>query len=65
MLSYLLDNNKIRDYKTEIVPQFGELKQSDVDLVLFYRDEYEKYFWFIKRWRWMFWVLKILLSVFC
>ncbi|EFF7471275.1 hypothetical protein ACIRRB_004982 [Escherichia coli] len=38
------DNNKIRDYKTGIVPQFGELKQSDVDLVLFYRDEYEKYF---------------------
>ena len=25
-------------------PQFGKLKQSDVDLVLFYRDEYEKYF---------------------
>ncbi|WP_250188328.1 hypothetical protein [Escherichia coli] len=38
------DNNKIRDYKAGIVPQFGELKQSDVDLVLFYRDEYEKYF---------------------
>ncbi|MDL6851623.1 hypothetical protein QS512_23405 [Escherichia coli] len=38
------DNNKIRDYKTGIVPQFGEIKQSDVDLVLFYRDEYEKYF---------------------
>ncbi|HHW1526607.1 TPA: hypothetical protein ACUS18_004736, partial [Escherichia coli] len=38
------DNNKIRDYKAGIVPQFGELKQSDIDLVLFYRDEYEKYF---------------------
>ncbi|EHH8643905.1 TPA: hypothetical protein ACHK4B_005463 [Escherichia coli] len=38
------DNNKIRDYKTGIIPQFGKLKQSDVDLVLFYRDEYEKYF---------------------
>ncbi|HCD5594157.1 TPA: hypothetical protein NBZ63_003633 [Escherichia coli] len=36
--------NVIRDYKIGIVPQFGELKQSDVDLVLFYRDEYEKYF---------------------
>nr|WP_250697930.1 hypothetical protein [Escherichia coli] len=30
--------------KPELFPQFGELKQSDVDLVLFYRDEYEKYF---------------------
>ncbi|EIH2775777.1 hypothetical protein PO407_19600 [Escherichia coli] len=38
------DNNKIRDYKTGIVTQFGELKQSDIDLILFYRDEYEKYF---------------------
>ncbi|EFW1595926.1 hypothetical protein F2Y79_08915 [Shigella sonnei] len=38
------DNNKVRDYKTGIVSQFGKLKQSDVDLVLFYRDEYEKYF---------------------
>ncbi len=36
------DNNKIRDYKTGIVPQFEQ--QSDIDLVLFYRDEYEKYF---------------------
>lgn len=38
------DNNKIRDYKIGIVSQFGELKQSDIDLILFYRDEYEKYF---------------------
>lgn len=38
------DNNKIRDYKTGIVSQFGELKQSDIDLILFYREEYEKYF---------------------
>ncbi|EEO7095840.1 hypothetical protein OHU05_004396 [Salmonella enterica] len=38
------DNNNIRDYKTGIVPQFGEMKQSDIDLILFYREEYEKYF---------------------
>lgn len=38
------DNNKIRDYKTGIVSQFGELKQYDIDLIIFYRDEYEKYF---------------------
>lgn len=38
------DNNNIRDYKTGIVPQFGEMKQSDIDLILFYRGEYEKYF---------------------
>ncbi|EFA7900761.1 hypothetical protein C3V05_005409 [Escherichia coli] len=38
------DNNNIRDYKTGIVPQFGEMKQSDIDLILFCREEYEKYF---------------------
>lgn len=38
------DNNKIRDYKTGIVPQFGEMKPSDIDLILFYMAEYEKYF---------------------
>ena len=38
------DNNNIRDYKTGIVPQFGEMKPSDIDLILFYRAEYEKYF---------------------
>lgn len=38
------DNNKIRDYKTGIVPLFGEMKPSDIDLILFYRAEYEKYF---------------------
>lgn len=38
------DNNKIRDYKTGIVPQFGEMKPSDIDLILFCRAEYEKYF---------------------
>lgn len=38
------DNNKIRDYKTGIIPQFGEINQSDIDLILFYRGEYEKYF---------------------
>lgn len=38
------DNNKIRDYKTGIVPQFGEMNPSDIDLILFYRAEYEKYF---------------------
>ncbi|MDZ8971365.1 hypothetical protein SNC88_21190 [Escherichia coli] len=38
------DNNKIRDYKTGIVPQFGEMKPSDIDLIFFYRAEYEKYF---------------------
>lgn len=38
------DNNKIRDYKTGIVPQFGEMKPNDIDLILFYRAEYEKYF---------------------
>ncbi|EBA8674093.1 TPA: hypothetical protein G9F11_004997 [Salmonella enterica] len=38
------DNNKIRDYKTGIVPHFGEMKQEDVDLIKFYKKEYENYF---------------------
>ncbi|EHA2159723.1 hypothetical protein JKH83_004756 [Salmonella enterica] len=38
------DNNKIRDYKTGIVPHFGEIKNEDIDLILFYNKEYEKYF---------------------
>ncbi|ECQ3583628.1 hypothetical protein ACEVKD_004520 [Salmonella enterica] len=38
------DNNKIRDYKTGIVHHFGEIKNEDIDLILFYNKEYEKYF---------------------
>ncbi|ELS3679847.1 hypothetical protein QPN86_004676 [Salmonella enterica] len=38
------DNNKIRDYKTGIIPHFGEMKQEDVDLIKFYKKEYENYF---------------------
>ncbi|EEF5709796.1 hypothetical protein GNM00_23890 [Salmonella enterica] len=39
-------DNKIRDYRADgvLVPQFGELKQRDIDLIRFYKDEYEKYF---------------------
>ena len=44
MLSYLLITIKFVTIKPELFLSFGELKQSDVDLVLFLRDEYEKYF---------------------
>ncbi|ENA6324909.1 hypothetical protein [Escherichia coli] len=30
--------------RLRIIPQFGEINQSDIDLILFYRGEYEKYF---------------------
>lgn len=44
MLSYLRITIKFVTIRPELFPQFGELKQSDIDLILFYRDEYEKYF---------------------
>lgn len=44
MLSYLRITIKFVTIRPELFLSFGELKQSDIDLILFYRDEYEKYF---------------------